>query len=164
MRPHHFRFTEPSLLMGFDVVRYAWPPSAGAHTQRQAVEVPSGERRRVTTVLRPTRRGDRHAGRVTVRAFGPLGLAASQGSHEVPWSVRALPAFESRKHLPSRLARLRELDGRASVLVRGQGTEFDSLRDYVVGDDDDFEGHALRDAQDAQEVLRGDDRDAQDVL
>lgn len=30
--------------------------------------------------------------------------------------------------------------------------------------DDDFEAHALRDVQDAQEVLRGDDRDAQDAL
>jgi uncharacterized protein (DUF58 family) len=49
--------------------------------------------------------------------------------------VRVLPPFHSRKHLPSRLARLRELDGRSAVMVRGQGTEFDSLRDYVVGDD-----------------------------
>jgi uncharacterized protein (DUF58 family) len=46
-----------------------------------------------------------------------------------------LPPFNSRKHLPSRLARLRELDGATSVLVRGAGTEFDSLRDYVRGDD-----------------------------
>src|SRR5690606_35978377 len=28
-----------------------------------------------------------------------------------------------------------ELDGATSVMVRGQGTEFDSLRDYVRGDD-----------------------------
>jgi uncharacterized protein (DUF58 family) len=49
--------------------------------------------------------------------------------------VRALPPFGSRRHLPSRLARLRELDGRTSLHVRGQGTEFDSLREYVVGDD-----------------------------
>ncbi len=40
-----------------------------------------------------------------------------------------------RKHLPSRLARLRELDGRSTILQRGQGTEFDSLREYVPGDD-----------------------------
>ena len=46
-----------------------------------------------------------------------------------------LPPFESRKHLPSRLARLHETDGRTPVLVRGQGSEFDSLREYVVGDD-----------------------------
>ena len=36
---------------------------------------------------------------------------------------------------PSRLARLRDLDGRSAVRVRGQGTEFDSLREYVRGDD-----------------------------
>ena len=47
-------------------------------------------------------------------------------------SVRALPAFPSLRHLPGRLARLRELDGRASVRVRGQGTEFDSLREYAA--------------------------------
>jgi uncharacterized protein (DUF58 family) len=49
--------------------------------------------------------------------------------------LRVLPEFASRRHLPSRLARLRELDGRAAVQVRGQGTEFDSLREYVIGDD-----------------------------
>ena len=49
--------------------------------------------------------------------------------------MRILPPFLSRKHLPSRLAKLRELDGLIPVLIRGQGTEFDSLREYVVGDD-----------------------------
>jgi uncharacterized protein (DUF58 family) len=49
--------------------------------------------------------------------------------------LRSLPPFESRRHLPSRLARLRELDGRSAVRVRGPGTEFDSLREYVRGDD-----------------------------
>ncbi|WP_410630255.1 DUF58 domain-containing protein [Amycolatopsis sp. cmx-4-83] len=115
-------------------LRDAWPPSAGA-LDRHAVKVPAGERRAFVTALRPTRRGDRTAARVTVRSVGPLGLAARQGSHEVPWTVRVLPPFHSRKHLPSRLARLQQLDGRNAVLIRGQGTEFDSLREYVIGDD-----------------------------
>ncbi|MFB9929341.1 DUF58 domain-containing protein [Amycolatopsis halotolerans] len=115
-------------------LRDAWPPSAGAD-DRHALVVPSGERRALATALLPTRRGDRVAARVTVRAVGPLGLAARQGSHEVPWAVRVLPPFHSRKHLPSRLARLQQLDGRNAVLIRGQGTEFDSLREYVIGDD-----------------------------
>ena len=53
------------------------------------------------------------------------------------WVARygSLPPFASRKHLPSRLATLRQLDGRSAVRIRGQGTEFDSLRDYVEGDD-----------------------------
>jgi uncharacterized protein (DUF58 family) len=115
-------------------LRDAWPPSAGAE-DRHRFSLPAGERRKVVTRLVPTRRGDRRAARVTVRSAGPLGLAARQGSHEVPWTVRVLPPFHSRKHLPSRLARLQQLDGRNAVLVRGQGTEFDSLREYVIGDD-----------------------------
>ncbi len=116
-------------------IRDAWPPSAGVVEQRHALAVPPGERRRVVSHLLPTRRGDRRAARVTVRSSGPLGLAARQGSHVVPWTVRTLPPFTSRKHLPAKLARLRELDGRTAIMVRGQGTEFDSLREYVEGDD-----------------------------
>ena len=83
----------------------------------------------------PTRRGDRTAAHVTVRSFGPLGLAGRQRRHQVPWSVRVLPPFTSRKFLPEKLARLRELDGAVTLNRRGQGTEFDSLREYVDGDD-----------------------------
>jgi uncharacterized protein (DUF58 family) len=121
-------------------LRDAWPPSSWepgteVSASRQHLTVPAGERRRLTTRLRPTRRGDRQADRVTIRSYGPLGLFSRQGSHKVPWTVRVLPPFTSRKHLPSKLARLRELDGRTSVLTRGEGTEFDSLREYVPGDD-----------------------------
>ena len=87
------------------------------------------------TALKPRRRGDLRAVGVTARLRGPLGLCARQKTLDVAGTVRSLPPFESRKHLPSRLARLRELDGRAAIRVRGQGTEFDSLREYVRGDD-----------------------------
>ncbi|MFC4004331.1 DUF58 domain-containing protein [Prauserella oleivorans] len=117
------------------MLRDAWPPSAGVVTDRHRLSVPAGQARTVVTRLHPTRRGDRRADRVTVRAVGPLGVAARQGSHDVPWALRALPPFHSRRHLPARLERLRELDGRRAAHVRGRGTEFDSLREYVVGDD-----------------------------
>ncbi|TAL23207.1 MAG: DUF58 domain-containing protein [Frankiales bacterium] len=117
------------------VLRDAWVPSAGATPRTHDLDVPAGERRVLTTTLRPTRRGDRLPDRVTVRSVGPLGLAARQGRHEIPWRVRVQPPFTSRRHLPERLARLRQLDGALAVRVRGQGTEFDSLREYVAGDD-----------------------------
>ncbi|HZI98446.1 MAG TPA: DUF58 domain-containing protein [Actinomycetales bacterium] len=117
------------------VLRDAWQPSAGAVVTRHRLDLPPSERRRVVTTLRPTRRGDRLADRVTIRSWGPLRLGARQASLPVPGTLRVLPPFTSRRHLPSKLARLRELDGRASVQVRGQGTEFDSLREYVEGDD-----------------------------
>jgi uncharacterized protein (DUF58 family) len=117
------------------MVRDAWQPSAGPVTTRHRISIPPGERRAVATDLTPFRRGERRSAHVTIRSFGPLHLAARQATHIVPGALRVLPPFNSRKHLPSRLARLRELDGRTSVMIRGQGTEFDSLREYVRGDD-----------------------------
>jgi uncharacterized protein (DUF58 family) len=117
------------------VVRDAWQPSAGARDNRHRVDLPPGESGRVRTRLHPTRRGDLRADLVTLRSFGPLGVAARQASLPAPATLRVLPEFRSRRHLPSRLARLRELDGRSALQVRGPGTEFDSLRTYVAGDD-----------------------------
>lgn len=117
------------------LVRDAWQPSAGASATRGRIIIPPGERRSSSITLTPFRRGERRSAHVTVRSFGPLRLAARQATIVVPGAIRVLPPFNSRRHLPSRLARLRELDGRTSVLIRGQGTEFDSLREYVRGDD-----------------------------
>ena len=117
------------------LIRDAWQPTAGASDNRHRVRLAPGDRARLLTPLRPRRRGDLRATGLTVRLPGPLGLVARQKTLDVPGTIRSLPPFESRKHLPSRLARLRELDGRAAVRVRGQGTEFDSLREYVWGDD-----------------------------
>jgi uncharacterized protein (DUF58 family) len=116
-------------------VRDAWPPSARAEPRTHTLNIAAGQRIDVITTLRPVRRGDQSSALVTARSIGPLGMAGRQSSHRVPWQIRILPPFLSRKHLPSRLARLRELDGMIPVLIRGQGTEFDSLREYVIGDD-----------------------------
>ncbi|AKN15882.1 hypothetical protein MHAE_09450 [Mycobacterium haemophilum DSM 44634] len=116
-------------------VRDAWPPSACAEPRAHSVDIGAGQRQHVDTVLRPIRRGDQRAAMITARSIGPLGLAGRQSSQRVPGAIRVLPPFLSRKHLPSRLAKLREIDGLLPTLIRGQGTEFDSLREYVVGDD-----------------------------
>ncbi|TFD57120.1 DUF58 domain-containing protein [Cryobacterium suzukii] len=117
------------------VVRDAWQPSAGAGRNRSRVVIPSGERRLVSLTLTPFRRGERRVEQVTVRSRGPLGLWNRQATLNAPGRIRVLPPFHARKHLPSRITRLKELDGRTSVMVRGPGTEFDSLREYVRGDD-----------------------------
>ena len=120
-------------------VRDAWAPTANATiadgSDRAGLDLPPGDTVRLDVELRPSRRGDRPTDRVTLRSLGPMGLAGRQRSVEVDWSVRTLPPFSSRRHLPSRLARLRDMDGRQAIAVRAQGTEFDSLREYVPGDD-----------------------------
>jgi uncharacterized protein (DUF58 family) len=127
-------------------VRDAWVPSAGAHvlgtdTATAAVDVPPGEAVRIPIELRPTRRGDRPAARVSVRSYGPLGHAYRQSTlawstaRTPAWTLRVLPRFDSRRFLAEKVAKLRVFDGSVVTRGRGQGTEFDTLRDYVIGDD-----------------------------
>lgn len=127
------RNTGPRRLRG--ELRDAWAPSARAQPRSHRVNISAGDHVSLVTTLAPVRRGDQSSAHITVRSVGPLGVAGRQRSHRATWQVRILPPFLSRKHLPSRLAKLRELDGMVPVLIRGQGTEFDSLREYVVGDD-----------------------------
>lgn len=116
-------------------LRDAWPPSAGARDNRHRFSLAPHARASFVTPLRPMRRGERPAAAVTLRVAGPLRLAGRQRSVAVPATLRVLPEFASRKHLPARLARLRELDGLSPIMMRGAGAEFDSLREYVIGDD-----------------------------
>ncbi|GAA3630235.1 DUF58 domain-containing protein [Microbacterium awajiense] len=116
-------------------VRDAWQPTAGAPEERARMTIPPGEARTIEVPLRPRRRGELVSAFAVLRSDGPLRLAGRQARLESRGALRVLPPFTARRHLPSRLARLRELDGNTSVQVRGQGTEFDSLREYVRGDD-----------------------------
>lgn len=116
-------------------LRELWPPSAKATDTIHEFSLSVQESANFITTLNPQRRGTIRAEAVSVRTYGPLGLAGRQSTHPVDWALRVLPPFTSRKHLPSRIQRLRELEGRALLLVRGQGTEFDSLREYAAGDD-----------------------------
>ncbi len=116
-------------------VKEGWQPSAGAANALQRVVIRPGERAALTFSLAPSRRGDLLTHHVSIRSFGPLGMAARQGTVKAPGTLRVLPPFHSKRHLPSKLRKLRELDGKAAVQIRGAGTEFDSLRDYVRGDD-----------------------------
>ncbi|GAA4769166.1 DUF58 domain-containing protein [Microbacterium gilvum] len=115
--------------------RDGWQPTAGAPSDRIPIDVPAGESRAYRVPLLPRRRGELRTEFAVVRSAGPLGLAGRQRVLPAAGAIRVLPPFTSRRHLASRVARLRELDGSTSVQVRGQGTEFDSLREYVRGDD-----------------------------
>ncbi|MBM7501285.1 DUF58 domain-containing protein [Brachybacterium muris] len=116
-------------------IRDAWNPTAGLDHQRSVLRVPPRERRAVTQVYRPTRRGEHSSRALLVAARGPLGLARRTSAVDAPGRMLALHPFGSRRHLPSRVRRLREIEGLAAIHQRGQGTEFDSLRDFVDGDD-----------------------------
>ena len=116
-------------------VRDAWNPTAGLAAQRTALRVPAQERRAVPQSFTPTRRGEHWSRALLLASRGPLGLARRTANVAAPGRLLALHPFGARRHLPSRVQRLREIGGLAAVHQRGQGTEFDSLRDFVDGDD-----------------------------
>ncbi|MGX1613505.1 DUF58 domain-containing protein [Micromonospora chalcea] len=145
--------TNPTQHTLYAQVRDAWVPSAGARPDvppQRLLTVPPGGAATLPVRLTPTRRGDRPAVALTVRSFGPMRLGARQHAGQPatpPWTLRVLPRFDSRRHLPEKLARLRVIDGVQVTRGRGHGTEFDTLREYAVGDDVrsiDWRGSARR--------------------
>jgi uncharacterized protein (DUF58 family) len=111
-------------------------PSLHASRRRASVVIDPSTRVRLAASLSPTRRGRFPLDDVTVRTEGPLRLSARQRSRTLPGVLRVYPAFPSRDAAERRLRRARMVDmGERATRLRGQGTEFDALRDYT-GDDD----------------------------
>lgn len=117
------------------LLRDVWNPTAGLDEARHALHLPAGERRAASQVFAPRRRGEHASRLVALAVLSPWGLVRRGERREVPGAFLALHPFGARRHLPSRMRRLREIEGLAAVHQRGQGTEFDSLRDFVDGDD-----------------------------
>ncbi|MGV9188275.1 DUF58 domain-containing protein [Arcanobacterium canis] len=113
--------------------RDAWVPSAGLSPTRHSFDtrIPA----QAQAVMCPTRRGTLSSSAITIRTRGPLHLAGRQSTRPTAWTLLVLPAFTSARVLGASLKQLRQLDGHSLFLHRGEGTEFDSLRDYVAGDD-----------------------------
>ncbi|MEP6473357.1 MAG: DUF58 domain-containing protein, partial [Gemmatimonadota bacterium] len=84
----------------------------------------------------PRRRGRAEGGWFTVRIEGPWGLAARQSKLVLPWAISIYPELPppTRHALPAQVRRRREAGLRA-VRMLGEGRVFESLREWVPGDD-----------------------------
>ncbi len=95
-----------------------------------------GETRLLSYAVTPARRGDRALGRLLAFETGPLGLLRRRSFAGAGAVLRVYPdtarivggeALDPRRRL--------ELLGVRPARRRGEGMEFESLRDYVTGDD-----------------------------
>lgn len=86
--------------------------------------------------VRPGDRGSFAFERVHLRVQGPLGLALRPLSVEIRDEVRVLPKFQPLRY-PDLAAYRRRARywGHRPMKWRGEGREFETLRDYVEGDD-----------------------------
>jgi len=112
--PAAFRTTPPSLALS------AMP---GAHT-------------RTSYEILPKERGDTRFGRMFLRYQTSLGLAERWAAGEISQKVRVLPDLKQARRHALYLIRSRQVEmEKRRRRQRGQGREFESLRDYREGDD-----------------------------
>jgi uncharacterized protein (DUF58 family) len=123
-RPARLRVREvrPDVLGGLQVPRAVTVPPAGAARERLAVV--------------PARRGKETAGAFVVDSVGPLGLGKRRGWIPLPWDVSVFPPLVTMRlrAAVAQAQRRREL-GRQPVRRLGEGRMFESLREWVPGDD-----------------------------
>jgi len=84
----------------------------------------------------PRHRGDAKMGRVFVRYESKLGFAQKRAVADVAQMVRVLPDLDEARHQALYLIRSKQVDmEKRRRRQKGQGREFQSLRDYRQGDE-----------------------------
>jgi uncharacterized protein (DUF58 family) len=120
------------------IIRETRPDVIGGVQPSRALVLSPGKKGRETLPVLPVRRGrgaDQDAW-LAVRAVGPLGLARRQARIELPWPVTVFPNLPVTR-VKSSLGypmRRRELGFRPMRRL-GEGRLFESLREWVPGDD-----------------------------
>lgn len=111
-------------------------PLGGAETPTRQLTIPAAGTVEEVLQVTPLRRGRDQGGPISVRARGPLGLAWRQFRRELPWTAVVYPSLEllGTRTLPSQLARRRQA-GQRNVRRLGEGRIFETLREWVPGDD-----------------------------
>lgn len=114
-----------------------WPEDLGsASPSFEDVLVEAGSGVDLCATLCPRRRGDRPFGRLVVFERGPLGLLRRRSVDDQEALVSVYP--DARKLMRAAGLDPRELLGRSGLQRsrrRDHGSEFESLREYVIGDD-----------------------------
>jgi uncharacterized protein (DUF58 family) len=96
----------------------------------------SGLRATLRYRIEPRERGDARAGAVFIRYASPLGLVERWAEAPLAQTVRVYPTLRQGEDQEIFLARGRQIDLQLrQVRQRGLGRDFESLREYLLGDD-----------------------------
>lgn len=99
---------------------------------QSAVLVP-GRRLRLSVPLVPTRRGTAHIYRLWLRWHGPWALMLRQRIHPVSATIPVVPNLRAVRHAAIQFSSRDAPFGFKPQSQQGEGSEFESLRDYVPG-------------------------------
>jgi uncharacterized protein (DUF58 family) len=121
----------PGVLRG--ELRDTVPPGPEVQGHRQAFVLEG--RLALEYQLKPLTRGDLAFGDLWVRLEGPLGLGAREVRFPLAQTVRVFPDLTALSKDAVALARAEDAPSKRVLQVRGEGREFESLREYRPGDD-----------------------------
>ena len=119
------------------IVKDEYPPRMELLTPREAqLTIPAGRSRSWRYILLPTARGKYEFGNTLLRFRTRFGLLWRQMSYPTASDVKVYPDIrEARKHEIYAHRNRRPEPGLRRMRMRGQGREFESLREFVVGDE-----------------------------
>ena len=143
----------PALSVGHvGEVTYRWSNGAGRRARLRVLEVrpellggaqpprgiavlAAGDHRETLSVI-PLRRGREASGGFVVDSVGPLGMGRRRARIDLPWEVIVYPPLVSIRLRASVAQALRRRDaGMKPIRELGEGRLFESLREWVPGDD-----------------------------
>jgi len=112
------------------------PLPAGLAQKRRRLVLPARSWSRLDVAFRPAARGNLTIGPLTVRIAGAWGLCGRQQSLSYEFRVKVYPALPGRRQAELRLSQARtSRSGIRASAVKGQGSDFDSLREYHPDDE-----------------------------
>lgn len=101
-----------------------------------AMSAPAGGEGRAAYALQPAERGDARLGSIHLRYQSGLRLAERWARADLAQTVRVYPDLDEAKRHTIYLLRSRQIElEKRLTRYRGQGREFESLREYVSGDE-----------------------------
>lgn len=118
------------------MVREVRPSLLGGTDDPRVVLIPPGGRVRESRAIEPLDRGRERSGWFAVRSRGPLGLAYRRQRLELPWQVVVYPNLPASRLKASIAEAVRRREpGLRDIRRLGEGRQFESLREWVPGDD-----------------------------
>ncbi len=117
-------------------VREVRPDLLGGTQAPRRLSIPPRGETRETLAVAPLRRGRETRGSFVVDSVGPLGLGLRRGAMALPWDAAVYPPLVSvRLRASVAQAQRRREQGITPLRQLGEGRLFESLREWVPGDD-----------------------------
>lgn len=131
-----YQWTNPTHRSADLLVRERRPAILGGTQPIRTITIPPGDTRWETLPVQPRRRGRETAGWVAIRSRGPFGLAIRARRRDLPWTALVFPNIPANRlrATVAEASRRREA-GLKAVRRFGEGRVFESLREFVPGDD-----------------------------